>query len=330
MAPRIRRSLPDNLDPLVDTLSNVVGILVIVVALTQIQMGDALARVAELDLLRLRGERVLETVPTVVGELEARRDALIRRTDVGVEEAIELARKTLEALATLPVADGTTAETRSLEDLSEDLKSSLRELEEKRTARKRREGYAGRLERAPKQMVARLPDPVVVQGKESWIFVRYGRIYLADREKLYEQGSRAIDRVLDTANQRRFRPDEFEAVALYLRKREIGFGNFRWILRTEPDIRVELAWRSTDDGLDYFDLENNAQLRSWLAARSPDVDFIRFQVWGDSFEAYLATREVVEAAGFRAGWRGRELDEELILSLSFGPAPPPIGPIVVD
>ena len=85
---------------------------------------DALARVAELDLLRLRGERVLEAVPAVVGELEARRDALIRRTDVGVEEAIELARRTLEALAALPVADGTTAEARSFEDLSADGESS--------------------------------------------------------------------------------------------------------------------------------------------------------------------------------------------------------------
>ena len=77
MAARARRSLPDNLDPLVDTLSNVVGILVIVIALTQIQMGDALSRVAELDLLRLREERVLAAVPAVFGDLETRRDALL-------------------------------------------------------------------------------------------------------------------------------------------------------------------------------------------------------------------------------------------------------------
>ena len=327
MASRARRSLPDNLDPLVDTLSNVVGILVIVVALTQIQMGDALSRVAELDLLRLREERVLAAVPAVFGDLETRRDALLRRTDVGVEDAIVLARETLDALSALPAA---TRDKRSLENLIQDAQSSERALAESLATRDRREGYAGRLQRVPKQMVARLPDPVVVQGKESWILVRYGRVYLVDRQALFEVGSRAIGRILEDGTRRRIRPDEFSAVALYLRKREVGVGNFRWILQTEPDIRVQLTWRSPDAGLEHTDLATNPLLRSWLAARSPELDFIRFQVWGDSFETYLAAREVVEAAGFRAGWSGHEVDEELDLSLRFGPPDPVVGPIVVD
>jgi hypothetical protein len=327
MAPRARRALPDNLDPLVDTLSNVVGILIIVVALTQIQMGEALSRVAAIDFLRLREERVLAAVPAVFGELETRRDALLRRTDVGVEDAIDLARKILDALSALPAA---TRDERSLENLIEDVSSSQQALSESLAARDRREGYAGRLQRVPKQMVARLPDPVVVQGKESWILVRYGRVYLVDRQALFEMGSRAIGRILEDGTRRRIRPDEFSAVALYLRKREVGIGNFRWILQTEPEIRVQLAWRSRDAGLDNIDLATNPVLRSWLAARSPELDFIQFQVWGDSFETYLAIREVIETAGFRAGWRGHEVDEELDLSLRFGPPDPVVGPIVVD
>jgi hypothetical protein len=71
-------------------------------------------------------------------------------------------------------------------------------------------------------------------------------------------------------------------------------------------------------------------MRSWLAQRSPEIDFIQFHVWGDSFEAYLAAREVIEAAGFRAGWRAYEIGDELELALRFGPAAPVVGPVLID
>jgi hypothetical protein len=180
-------------------------------------------------------------------------------------------------------------------------------------------------------LVARLPDPKIMQGKESWIVVRNGRIYLADREKLFDQGQNAISRVLGESTKDRFiRPDEFEAVSRYFRKRNVGAGAFRWRLETEPDVRVELVWRSPDQGLDHTGLAENLAMRSWLAARSSDIDVILFQVWADSFEAYLAAREVVEAAGFNAGWRGYELEDELALPIRIGRAAPEVGPIRVD
>ena len=82
-----RRGIPDNLDPLVDTLSNVVGILVVVVALTQLQVGDALDRLVELDASRLPGARshtsALEIEHAAMSErLEEaglRRDAILDR-----------------------------------------------------------------------------------------------------------------------------------------------------------------------------------------------------------------------------------------------------------
>jgi hypothetical protein len=187
------------------------------------------------------------------------------------------------------------------------------------------------LQRVPKRRVARLPDPQVVQGKTSWILVRNGRIYLADREELFEEGQRAILRVLgEVAQDGHVRPDEFGAVARYLRKREAGVGNFRWYMKTEPEIRVELALRSPDEGLEHPELAENLAMRSWLARRSPEIDFIQFHVWGDSFEAYLAAREVIESAGFRAGWQGYEVGDELDLPLRFGPAAPEVGPVSVD
>jgi len=327
MASPGRRSVPDNLDPLVDTLSNVVGILVIVVALTQIQLGDALTRVAELDFLRTREVRAQQSMPAETAALVDRRDALLRRTDGSVEESIALATKMLAGLKQVVSGD----ESPSLAELRERLNWSQNEIKDGQAALDRREQYAGGLERVPKQMVARLPDPTVVQGKKSWIFVRNGRIYLADRERLFEEGQRAIGRVLgEITRNRRIRPDEFAAIARYLRKREAGDGSFRWHLKTEPDVRVELVWRSRDEGLEYPGLGETTAMRSWLAARSPEIDFIQFHVWGDSFEAYLRAREVLEAAGFRAGWQGYEVEKEFELPVRIGQATPEVGPVLVD
>jgi hypothetical protein len=328
-----RRSIPDNLDPLVDTLSNVVGILVIVVALTQIQLGDALTRVIELDLMRSQQEQTRSSMPSRESTLHARRDALLLRTDADVDEAIILANRMLESLAANPVA-ASAVRGASIEELEARVTASKAAINARRSARDRRALYAERLQRVPKKMVARLPDPSVMQGKESWIIVRYGRIFLADRADLFEEAQRAIVRILgdvvDGGRPRLIRPDEYAAISLYLRKRDVGVGNFSWRLRTDSPVRVELAWRSKDPGLHAADLSENGELQRWLDGRSPSVDAIRFHVWADSFEAYLAAREVVEAAGFRAGWTGHEADQELALPLRIGPARPDIGPINVD
>jgi hypothetical protein len=63
---------------------------------------------------------------------------------------------------------------------------------------------------------------------------------------------------------------------------------------------------------------------------SPESDFIRFQVWNDSFEAYLAARQSIETAGLRAGWTGYAEDEELVRLLRFTTEPIAEQPIEVD
>jgi hypothetical protein len=330
MPPPERRSVPDNLDPLVDTLSNVVGILVIVVVLTQLQLGDALARVAEVDFLRSREERARELMPAEAQALSVRNEALLRRTDRDVEGSILLAEQMLDVLSQAETAPRNLG-SESLAGLREELARSQKNLGESKAALDRRDRFAGHLQQVPKKMVARLPDPTVIQGKESWILVRNGRIYLADREKLFERGQAAISRVLGVGiRDREIRADEWASVAHYLRKRDTGDGSFRWQLKTGSSLRVELAWRNRDLGLEFSDLSTNRSMREWLAARSPDVDLIQFQVWSDSFEAYLAAREVIEAAGFRAGWRGYEMSDELELPIRMGRAAPDIRPILVD
>jgi hypothetical protein len=324
-----RRTVPDNLDPLVDTLSNVVGILVIVVALTQIQLGDALVRIAELDFLRTRDERARAARPEESRAVEQRRGALILRTEVNLEDSIELAKRTLVALAAQP-SNSAARDGVARDRLAEEVAAARARLGEARLSRDRRASVAERLQVVPKQMVARLPDPQILTGRESWIMVRYGRVYLVDREELVKEGTRAIERILADGAEGRVRKDEFEAVALYLRKHDVGLGNFRWQLMTDPQVYVELEWRSKDAGIEIEDLATSEEFRTWLAKRTPDVDLVRFQVWSDSFETYLGAREILERAGFHAGWHGHEADEDFEIGLRFGPEAPPVVPVQVD
>ena len=90
----MRRALPDNLDPLVDTLANVVGILVIVLALTQIELGGALERVIGLEAARIAEEQdYLEERPSRRAALEARWSLLEARGLPADAEALALANE---------------------------------------------------------------------------------------------------------------------------------------------------------------------------------------------------------------------------------------------
>jgi len=329
MAARSRRVQPDNLDPLVDTLSNVVGILVIVIALTQLQLGDALARVAGLELSRrVDAEAREQERPEREAALEDRWAELSEAKEAPPEELTRIATELLAMLETLP--EGRDFESRTPAELAQELADAREEQARTEAALEARSDRAERLNLVPPHLVARLPDPQVERGFVSWILVRYGRVFLVDREALYKEGSRAFERVIGPAIQRGVRKDEFESAALYLRKRPVGTDGFRWQLRTEPELRVELGWPTPDRGIEPVLLEGHPALERWLAARSPESDFIRFQVWEDSFEAYLVARQAIETAGFRAGWRARESDRELELRLSFGPPPPRERAVEVD
>lgn len=328
MANRPRRAIPDNLDPLVDTLANVVGILVIVIVLTQIELGDALTRVIELDAARLRAEASHADGRSALEDgLAERAAALARRSDEAPEQAIDRAREVLAELESLP-PEGPDAATAAAD--GERVRALRSELDRVREAARERERYAAEIREVPARLVARLPNPEIVRGTESWVLVRYGRVYPVDREKLFDVGSDGIARILKDGVGRPVRDDEFEAIALYLRKRPIGDGNFRWRLETEGTPRVELHWESRDGGIDRARLDSDPRWRAWLAERSPDRDFVRFHVWNDSFETYLAARQSVEAAGLRAGWRGYPSDRELESFVRFGPRPGRVRDVRVD
>ncbi len=329
---RIRRGIPDNLGPLVDTLSNVVGILVMVIVVIQLELGDAVARV---DAALEGANETRSRLAASRSELEARRARLVARTDSAPEAAIDFAEEMLAALNGLPTQTSASEDdAREEEEPPWELAARLAEtsaaLERERGAFSARADHASGLRSVPSRLVARLPNPELQRGYESWILVRYGRVFLVDREALYDAGSRAIQRLLGPAIARGVRPDEFESTALYLRKQAAGSDGFRWQLGGGARPRVELEFPEPDHGRMTDRLDRDPGFGAWLAARNPEQDFIRFHVWDDSFEAYAAARQATEQAGFRAGWVGHTQDEEMTLHLTFGSPLPRERTIEVD
>lgn len=345
MSERRRGELPDNLDPLVDTLSNVVGILVIVIALTQLEISDALARVAR----RASESRAVAVEPAaaqagegsrtrsdpqaaVEGENELRARAraerrdrlLLRAGESDLEQAARRVESRIKRLDSAPVA------AIDPEQLGRALAAERVAYQSERAADRHRRAYARDLVEVPEALVARLPDPQTFVGREAWMLVRYGRVYPVDREALFEKGRQAITRIIPDGGTRALRPDELEAAALYLRKHDAGLGSVRWELETEPALRAVLKWRTRDGGIERNRLADDPTLAAWLSDRDPASEMIRFHVWTDSFETYLEARKHVEAAGFRADWEGHERDRDLSTGLRFGPRLPEVRPRAVD
>ena len=340
-----RRGLPDNLDPLVDTLFNVVGILVFIVALTQLQLGDAIERLmstrgevavaaaeAQRELTRRRAET--ERREARLAALAPEEAAILRRStgDLGdaadeIEWALEALAKTSDA-ALGRAASGAAGQAAAGPDPNAAARARLERARQALDARTAAQAHLRA--KVPEALVARLPDPAVLRGREQWILCRYQRCYPADRTALIQGGSEAVSRVLQHNRIDDIRPDEFESLAHHFRKRPVGDETFRWQIVAQGRPRARLAWRAKEGGFDRLDFAQGQPLSKWLAARSPSKDFIRFWVWNDSFDVYLRARQATEAAGFRAGWRGRDKDQELDLLLTFGAPPPRETDVRVD
>jgi hypothetical protein len=327
---RLVRGVPDNLGPLVDTLSNVVGILIMVIVVTRLELGEALDRVIS---IQAAGQADRASHAEKRAEIEARTRALQERTDSAPGEALALAEELRAAVASIPlevVKEQDALEDTAVRSLVESLEDERAALEAERRNLIARMEHADGLKTVPARLVARLPDPQLERGYVSWILIRQGRVFAVDREALYEAGSRALQRVLGPAIARGVRRDEFESAALYLRKHRVGSDGFSWRLRNEDRPRMELEWPSMDQGRMPDQLARDVGWQDWLARRNPEQDFVLFHVWSDSFEAYAAARQAVETAGLRAGWVGHERDEELELNVQFGPRPSREQTIEVD
>ncbi|MCG8590800.1 MAG: hypothetical protein MJE66_16030 [Proteobacteria bacterium] len=325
-----RRRPQDSYDSLLDTMANVVGILVVLLAVTQLSVGDAMQRIRDVESERRR-ERLDDPEAGELARLRAAWEEEAARDDANQRELAWLGDR-IAALRALPrpsEADNdqlasTLAATRvSAERLAEEVKATDERLARLRV---RLAGMAPR--RADWQV--RMPDPrPAPAGSEPMaIFCRYRRCFVVDFQEL----DRLLNAGLRAATAGSGAPGSGGGTAAvdHFRRNDLGDDHVRMELGTTPGRRalsVTLRWRSEREGetLEEF-RRSGSELSRDIARHRPSQRYADFYVWSDSFGPYLAARELVEAAGFSAGWWPLATQDEYVALPHSGE----LNPIPID
>jgi hypothetical protein len=312
-----------NLDSLLDTMANVTGILIVLLAVTQLSVSDAMDRIRselakrpELTGAALRlAEFEAARLASALTPLLERQDELESARRRGREELASLRSENEKIRSTVGVALRYPGDIAALNEAIELSKEEERRLEQ-RVGKARREiavldRELARVDSRSQRREIRLPDPRPTPpgAVQIPVFVRYGKVVPVDVSELL---GRLRNGTL-VASEGRWSygegPPNFvdrSQLVAYFQNHDIGTEGFRWHLVNNGgrDFYAHLEWRDPDQGDSMSDLASGtSRLAKKIARTGPKSHFFTFLVWEDSFEAYLLAREMANDAGFSSGWR---------------------------
>ena len=298
---RLEGTAEQNVDSLLDTMANVVGILIVLMAVTQLTVNDAMNRI-----------RIWES-EAAADLREATEDARARLAGIGnidLARTLELAR--VRDLVRMLRDQPETVTAKDTATLTTDLASQRMQVQRLEGSIREREEKLAKLEilvaeaeaRAQEAtLTVRLPDPrpAPATAEEVKIFCRYGRVF----DPRFQELAREL---LAVRRQTR------SAVSRYFDTHDVGNELMRWRMAEDTPVpAMRLDWRHSAIGETLSELQApKALFRERLASYDPNSRFLHFYVWEDSFEVYLQARRLAEQAGFAVGWQplanGRPLD----------------------
>jgi hypothetical protein len=314
-----------NLDSLLDTMANVVGILIVVMAVTQITVGQAVKRIrylersdvasladeqsreqkqrglaAQLEGLRLRWQKLGPATEQARSESALLRDFLrkLERNEVSQE----IREETESALAASVASDR-----ESLLVLEDEIEEQSAELAALRFRLREANEEAAR---GPFEVRMPDPRPAPPGAREFVFFCRYGRILSVDMVGLLDVMNAALPRGFGN---RAPRPSELAHIVRDFKTTVIGNEDFRWSVfdRGLYGLAARLNWRDPMAGETSGWIEHpESRFRQNLRGIEPRQRFLQFHVWSDSFEVYLEARKVAEERGFAVGWHAYDEREE--------------------
>lgn len=345
-----------NLDSMLDTLMNVVGILVIVLVAVQLSSQEAASRIAEAlekidpqEVARLEAaaaQAKQQAAAAAVAIREQRQAVMDPRSEVSkleaelqIEEdlASEAAKRaaTLEAQRAAEVAAARkAAELAESKDVAkrQDQQASL----EARLSDLQRELKHLPVLPPPPPKEVRLPDPRPSPSGVTELFVlcRDEKIWLVDIAALQEKALKRADFVvrskkLDPDNDRWITDgktfvEEFNKAPV----KEGGFDMTLEIANARWPRLVLNRMKGSGESVEQAAKSSGDYART-LRRHSPDTHVLRFLVWPDSFETYLEVRERAGERGFAAGWEPMTTPDEYRIPLgkyAIGEKPPPRPP----
>lgn len=345
-----------SLDSLLDTLTNVVGILVILLSVTQLGVGEAVQRIAQSDDVR---PEVYEQALAEREKLMLQRIELEKRLAVYAPQEGEIAdldlrllKKKIEDLeASLAVlTEGKDERDLEMLELLNRQKEAQRRLDEQKKEAEKSENELSSAQELlaklkskladapaggyPASTIITLPNPrSAPEGAQPVpVLCREGRVYFVDNVNLQQAALKKIE----TIGKRRkliFNPDlgvdKDILIGEFHRGAALGDDNIELKLTAAGRTPKLVFQRKKGAGETAEDLRSG---RSAFEKRIRRLDgrryYAKFLVWPDSFEVYIEARKLCSDRDLLAGWKAQtsqpEYSENLATDLvRFGPKPIP-------
>ena len=317
---RRKRQTEGSLDSLLDTMTNVVGILVILLAVTQLGVGDAMKRIrsslppvnpeqlqALLDEYRSQKDMLAQLLERQ-GNLEETSTEDVQKKTRSLKEMMAEIERIRAALKKITLAKR--IDTRQLQKLLQTRKAEAENLQ-KQLAKAQEElaKLKAMLDKTPEPTalapkIVTLPNPrLVPKGADELTFIcRKGRLYATTKEHVRKKAMDVISRLKPRSG--RYSAD---ALVKYFAKGTVKTENFTLKLAI-PGYSTQIVLEPNEKmGEDVARIKNlNSRFQSAIRkARIAKTYYGFFQVWPDSYEEYLEARKIADRNKLPAGWQPR-------------------------
>lgn len=305
-----------SLDSLMDTLTNVVGILLIILIFTVLSGVDAVKRIkgfvdeisdrqyAEAAAHAAEVRKLLEEHRDVLAELENEAPQ-VELSLARHREMIQQLKSDLEKLASAKV------NVDELKKEVEERRARVAKLEEEINAKEKEiASLRARLAEAPARgpdpeaKIVNLPDPrEAPKGAQPIVLLcRRGRVAPVDAPGLQAKAAEVVkgaSRVLFRQNR-----IDCQKMAEIFEKRFVGDRYCQLKVRVGSDAKPHLAVEIRPDAGDKTETiaKRTSQFHHWIRGLDSSRVYLDFRVFSDSFDTYLEARNAAARQGILAGW----------------------------
>ena len=360
MRARLREDQDDGgLDSLLDTMTNVVGILVLVLVVTQLGVADVISRITSdrvigsSDLVEIRNElsgkqneldelnRILID-PTIIDperlreELSRKRDLLDRRRSLLSE------KKTEKEVAELKISDAKQAtqeaetEIRTNDLRRQELANLITEALQKKADIEAKLDETPDLPAPPEfEITIPNPRPAPKGATQVMLVCAENRLYPVNAGKFREAAHEKAVAIITRFNLGQDPAQGIDAESFKKHfermKDQDDFFNIEYYVQNDRDPRIRFIPRA-GRGASIRELVNpRSRIRTrWLVNFDPNRYFARFFVLPDSYEMYVTARRLFSDGGILAGWEPQgekwQLTSGIPGGIRLGPPPPPKPP----
>lgn len=315
-----------SLDSLLDTITTVVGILIILLIVVQLGADSAVKRIVEQEkendskeLMEKYTKRFEEQRQALLDEKKALQDKLASENKEQaqlIKEISQLEKKLADEKKAMPPPPPKLQNLRQEKTKLDNDKKAI-ELKVKKV-----KGLLAKVPKPSGQTLSKevsLPDPKPAppKAKPFRFLCRDGKIYPLDDARLISRVTQEIKKAGINPNKAK----EYEGKKILAHFAKAKPGDPFFILKPRIDVNKRITFdlqKKSAAGEDEEALvKSTSKYLAALKTISPKTHYLQFEVFEDSFAAYLSARDLASKRNFPAGWKpvSRGPDTDCTLAL---------------